>query len=221
MQTKITFLQNEISHPAPHTLWPHGQRPGSSVHGIFQARVLEWVAIFYSRVSSQPGIESASLASPALEADFFSLYHLGNPTLDPFINSSTVSFTHCGKTGVSLLPKLFPSWWIHLKSRWEWNWGYVNGQDSWMSSGTLFCRTWASRPSSESEVCVRQVSLCGKKVQPPARTPPVAVPLLPAAGTLLSTPLTSHAALFLGCLSNWAACYSVTNILHSWSHYYC
>ena len=28
--------------------------PGSSVHGIFQARVLEWVAIFFSRGSSQP-----------------------------------------------------------------------------------------------------------------------------------------------------------------------
>ena len=27
--------------------------PGSSVHGIFQARVLEWVAIFFSRGSSQ------------------------------------------------------------------------------------------------------------------------------------------------------------------------
>ena len=28
--------------------------PGSSVHGIFQARTLEWVAISYSRGSSQP-----------------------------------------------------------------------------------------------------------------------------------------------------------------------
>ena len=28
--------------------------PGSSDHGIFQARVLEWVAIFFSRGSSQP-----------------------------------------------------------------------------------------------------------------------------------------------------------------------
>ena len=27
--------------------------PGSSVHGIFQARVLDWVAISFSRVSSQ------------------------------------------------------------------------------------------------------------------------------------------------------------------------
>ena len=28
--------------------------PGSSVHGILQARILEWVAISYSRRSSQP-----------------------------------------------------------------------------------------------------------------------------------------------------------------------
>ena len=28
--------------------------PGSSVHGIFQARVLEWIAISFSRGSSQP-----------------------------------------------------------------------------------------------------------------------------------------------------------------------
>ena len=25
-----------------------GSQPGSSIHGIFQARVLEWVAIFFS-----------------------------------------------------------------------------------------------------------------------------------------------------------------------------
>ena len=32
--------------------------PGSSVHGIFQARILEWVAIFSSRVNlCDPGIE--------------------------------------------------------------------------------------------------------------------------------------------------------------------
>ena len=29
-------------------------QPGSSVHGIFQARILEWVAIPFSRASSQP-----------------------------------------------------------------------------------------------------------------------------------------------------------------------
>ena len=32
--------------------------PGSSVHGIFQARVLEWVAIPFSRGSSQPRVQT-------------------------------------------------------------------------------------------------------------------------------------------------------------------
>ena len=40
--------------------------PGSSVHGIFQARILEWVAIPLSRGSSPPGIEPES---PALQVD--------------------------------------------------------------------------------------------------------------------------------------------------------
>ena len=35
--------------------WPHGcTLPGSSVPGILQARILEWVAIPFSRGSSQP-----------------------------------------------------------------------------------------------------------------------------------------------------------------------
>ena len=53
--------------------------PGSSLHGILQARVLEWVAISFSRGSSQPrdrtqgsnpGIEPGS---PALYADVFTI----------------------------------------------------------------------------------------------------------------------------------------------------
>ena len=32
----------------------HRSPPGSSAHGIFQARILEWVAISYSRGSSRP-----------------------------------------------------------------------------------------------------------------------------------------------------------------------
>ena len=37
--------------------------PGSSVHGILQARVLEWVAMPSSRESSPPRVKSASLIS--------------------------------------------------------------------------------------------------------------------------------------------------------------
>ena len=37
------------------SLWPHGcSPPVSSVHGILQIRILEWVAIPFSRESSQP-----------------------------------------------------------------------------------------------------------------------------------------------------------------------
>ena len=45
--------------------------PGSSVHGILQARTLEWVAVPSSRGSSQPGIEPKSLKSPELAGVFF------------------------------------------------------------------------------------------------------------------------------------------------------
>ena len=46
--------------------------PGSSVHGIFQVRILKWVAISFSRGSSWPlEIEYACSASPALEGEFF------------------------------------------------------------------------------------------------------------------------------------------------------
>ena len=40
--------------------------PGCSVHGILQARILEWVAVSFSRASSRPRIEPRS---PALQVD--------------------------------------------------------------------------------------------------------------------------------------------------------
>ena len=40
--------------------------PGSSVHGILQARILEWVAMPFSRDPPDPGIEPRS---PTLQAD--------------------------------------------------------------------------------------------------------------------------------------------------------
>ena len=43
-----------------------GSPPGSSVPGILWARILKWVAISFSRESSNPGIEPGA---PALRAD--------------------------------------------------------------------------------------------------------------------------------------------------------
>ena len=49
--------------------------PGSSVHGILQARILEWVAISFSRRSSQPGDQT--LVS-CIAGRFFTVYAMGS-----------------------------------------------------------------------------------------------------------------------------------------------
>ena len=50
---------------------------GSSVHGIAQARILEWVAISFSRVFPNPGMKPMSLA---LADRFFTSEPPGSPT---------------------------------------------------------------------------------------------------------------------------------------------
>ena len=53
--------------------------PGSSVHGIFQAQILEWVAIFSSRGFSPSRDQTpVSHTSPALQADSLPLSHQGS-----------------------------------------------------------------------------------------------------------------------------------------------
>ena len=52
--------------------------PGSSVHGILQARILEWGAISFSRGSSQPRDRTWS---PALEADTLTSEPPGKPSI--------------------------------------------------------------------------------------------------------------------------------------------
>ena len=52
--------------------------PGPSVHGISQARILEWIPISFSRGSSQARIKPTF---PAWQADSLLQTHLGNPHL--------------------------------------------------------------------------------------------------------------------------------------------
>ena len=57
----------KVAQSCPTLCDPMDRSPlGSSVHGIFQARVLKWVAISFSRGSPNPGIEPGS---PSLQAD--------------------------------------------------------------------------------------------------------------------------------------------------------
>ena len=61
--------------------------PGSSVHGIFQTRILEWAAFPPSGDCPNPGIKPQS---PALQADSLLLSHQGSPTCN--IWSSIMNF---------------------------------------------------------------------------------------------------------------------------------
>ena len=63
---------------------------GCSVHGILQARILEWVAMPSSSESFDPGMEPTSPTSPALAGGFFTT----SPTWD--------AQTHCTFTPIPL-----------------------------------------------------------------------------------------------------------------------
>ena len=75
--------------------------PSSSVHGILQARILEWAAISYSEDLSNPGFELMSLVSPALAGGFFttvpprnSCFSLQSTTKQSMLSTSKVFTTH-------------------------------------------------------------------------------------------------------------------------------
>ena len=67
-KVKVLMAQSTLCNPRNCSL------PGSSVHGILQARILEWVAIPFSWGSFNPRIEPRS---PAFQADDLPLSHQG------------------------------------------------------------------------------------------------------------------------------------------------
>ena len=86
-----------------HFLWDPRDysTPGSSVHGILQARKLEWVALPFSGDLPNPGVEPVSPVAPALQADSLPLSHQGMPSYMPawVLNKHTLwcwySFLKC------------------------------------------------------------------------------------------------------------------------------
>ena len=59
--------------------------PGSSVHGIFQARVLEWGAIAFSKYDRETIIETGSFPSTLLHVPLFHSFHGPVTSLDFFL----------------------------------------------------------------------------------------------------------------------------------------
>ena len=62
--------------------------PSSSVHGIFQARVLEWVATSHSRVFSTQGLNLRLLSLLHRQVKFSPLHHVRSPNCYIILNKS-------------------------------------------------------------------------------------------------------------------------------------
>ena len=106
--------------------------PGSSVHGVLQARILEWVACPPPGDLPDPGIEPMSPVVPALQADSFPLSHKRSPHSKP-------ANTYCSSPGGHRL-KFFTilTKYKHHNSP-EKNQGELRGRDS------LWSRPWILR----------------------------------------------------------------------------
>ena len=103
--------------------------PGSSIHGIFQARILEWVAISSSRGSSPPrDWNRVSCVSCISRQILLAPSHLGSssPALSPpkFFSKTALGLPSLQVTGPGIaLPKCSPCEyphhafvWVQLKS---------------------------------------------------------------------------------------------------------
>ena len=84
--------------------------PGSSVHGILQVRILAWVAIPFSRGSSNSGIEPRS---PALQVDSLPSELQGSPRILEWVAHPFSSWSSQPKnlTGVSCIAGVFFTSW--------------------------------------------------------------------------------------------------------------
>ena len=98
------------SHP---TFWPYGVYclPGSSVHGILQARILESVAIAFSRKSSWPRDQTQVSCMAGI------LYHLNQRLFFSIVYSHLLCHRLIDGEYVGLLPGFLSCSWIFTKKR--------------------------------------------------------------------------------------------------------
>ena len=101
----VTQIYQTLCDPLDHS------PPGSSVHGVFQARILEWVTISFSRGSSQP--RDWTLVSCVSYID-----HLGSPWwIIQLSLTETLSVNSLGGFGFSMSNLFELSW--HFSSSGE------------------------------------------------------------------------------------------------------
>ena len=93
---------------------------GSSIHGIFQARIVKWVAISLSRDLPNAGIEPKSLMSPALSGEFFTTSTTWEAQSNSYANIYSICFL--GLLSMHLFAQivlfLYPLWINTLQISW-------------------------------------------------------------------------------------------------------
>ena len=90
--------------------------PGSSVYGIFQTRILEWVVISYSRGSSRSRDQTTSPVSPVLAV---ALSHWGSPQTWRWGVGGALNLRHLPSSVISpQLNYIHPDAWLPRKISW-------------------------------------------------------------------------------------------------------
>ena len=140
--------------------------PGSSNHGIFQARVLEWVAISFSRGSCWPRDQTCLSCISWMQRDSLSLSHWGSPLLEykflkiffgnnlsKFIAIDTLSYLLYGLLTMELEMETSREFQVFQKLGKEWRkngefserWGWVLDASETFSWGHQFTGRCVSR----------------------------------------------------------------------------
>ena len=97
--------ESEVAQSCPTLSDPmDGSLPGSSIHGIFQARVLEWGAMAFSRGSPQP--RDRTQVSCIVSKTLYRLSHQGSPQsitiMAPNVSYLSISVPLCVPLQVTL-----------------------------------------------------------------------------------------------------------------------
>ena len=122
---------------------------GSFVHGILQARILEWVAIPFSRRSS-------------LIQSWWILYHWGTRNTSAWSWNSNTLATSCKELTNCKRPWCWEGlgaegevndrgWdgWMASPTRWAWVW--VNYGNWWWTGGLAYCDSWGHKELNTTE----------------------------------------------------------------------
>ena len=107
--------------------------PGSSVYGILQARILEWVAISFYRGLPKWGIEPRS---PALQADSLSSEPPGQTQLG-------LKLLHISSHKLHVFKYLYRTWilWVCKTKQKFWSWTDLDSNSGcfWLGHWLSFC----------------------------------------------------------------------------------